>query len=72
MYMLYLKTFQDALSYMNEKTGGNYNHKSFGIRIPFYLDKKTLKENKWLYAIFFVIKSFESLLDSIKFKLGIQ
>ncbi len=69
MYMLYLKLYLEALSFLNEKTGKGYVPRSLGIRIPFYLNPKTLKENKLLYAFFAAIKFVESFFDAIKFRL---
>lgn len=69
MYMLYLKSYIDSISYLNSMTGKKYNTESFGINIPFYLDKNTLKENKFLYGIFYFISFIRQIYDSILFRI---
>ena len=72
MYMLYLKIYKDAINYMNKKSGSSYDASSLGIKIPFYLNKETLKEDKFLYGIFSTIKTAESIFDSVVYKIGLK
>lgn len=57
MYIHYLKTFLKTVDYINKKTISNFKSNFFGIKVPFYLNRKTWKENKILYFFYFV-KSF--------------
>lgn len=68
MYVMYLKSYIEAITYLNSSTGKNYTIKSFNIHIPFYLDKKTLKENKFLYSIFVFVSFLKQIWDVIVFR----
>ena len=73
MYTLFLKTYQQAIEQVKR-----HNPKAslidFDIKIPFYLDKKTLTESKTKYTIFCLIdrlvfrniELFKSLIKKIK------
>jgi len=51
MYLLFLKTYLQAISQLN-KIDKEIVYQDFNIKIPFYLNKDKLEENKWLYWLF--------------------
>lgn len=55
MYILYLKTYLKAVELLKKYDTG-ISYKDFKIKIPFYLNLKTLEENKILYDIHSVFK----------------
>lgn len=65
MYLLYLRTHKMALEYFNNCLGKNYIFGSFGIKVPFYLDKTTLKENKFRYIYFSLISTINNIIIKI-------
>lgn len=52
MYILYLKTYFEAVSQINSQTGFQLTPQHFGLHIPFYIDTHTWKEKPGLYPIF--------------------
>lgn len=65
MYLLYLKTHKKALEYFNKALNKNYKLGSFGIKIPFYLNKVNFKESKSKYAVFYFISCLEKIKSNI-------
>ena len=51
MYLLYLRTYKEAVAYVSKRLNKKFSNSSFGVTIPFYLDND-LCESKFLYAVF--------------------
>lgn len=54
MYILYVRTFQQAIDSLNKRLGTRYTPQDFRFSIPFYINERTLEERPFLYPLFFV------------------
>lgn len=62
MYVLYIKTFQKSISYINTKLGSHFTLHDWGVNIPWYVNRKTLSIRSpfyyQCYSFFYFIKTF--------------
>jgi hypothetical protein len=69
MYMLYLRTFQEAVDSLNKKLGTQYSCQDFGLAIPWYLNQY-FQEIPYRYPIYVLWKKvstfFPRLLKYLK------
>ena len=66
MYILYLRTFQKAIHSINNKLATHYSCRDFGLVIPWYLDKHTLREVPCLYPLYVVSKNMQTFFPRLQ------
>jgi len=72
MYILFLKIYKEAIELL-KKRDSKVTYKDFNIKIPFYINKATMEENKIKYCIFFILnKLFFDNYYQLKDKLNSQ
>ncbi|PCI21358.1 hypothetical protein COB64_00545 [Candidatus Wolfebacteria bacterium] len=72
MYIYFLTQYKEAIEYMNKTLHTNYRADFFNIRIPAYMNKRTLQENSVLYIFHFIRNAFDRLLFLVSRKLKIS
>jgi len=58
MYILYLKTYYEAIDRINSKTRMHFTPKYFGLYTPLYLNTRNWQEYNSLYPLFQIIAGF--------------
>lgn len=65
MYILYLRTFQEAVAALNKKLGTPYSCQDFGLVIPWYLDRN-LQEIPYRYPVYVLWKNISTFFPRLK------
>jgi hypothetical protein len=63
MYTLFIRTFLEAMEHVKAINGHAFTYADANIKIPFYLDRKTLQESKLKYLLFRNCQPFFRFLD---------
>lgn len=66
MFAYYHQIYQEAISFLNQQTGNQFEPTDFGLTVPFYFDPRAGKEKLGLYLLFWLTWQIKNFFPRLK------